>query len=660
MYIKKLQVFNYKSYSNSGSGEMEFSPGINIIVGKNNAGKTSLLEVLTLDFENQPHRSLKTLPNKTSTIEKKSRIEITLHLGKGEWRSFIQYMSPNIGIPIPSETEEYRKSLNLIDNKYREPYIGLGSNHDLIEKDKSKIHREFCIEHLIKLQSSLDDNNQETKISLYTNKQMDDMSLTKLVNFDTYEVVNSKKFLQVAYNTQDKEFHLSKENQDENDNFQESIGYSIFDIFVSRIYRFKAERLNIGVCKFENNDQLKSDASNLAESICILQGKNPGMFANFNNLVSTVLPEIKWISVLPRDNSDVEIKVWTLDTQLNRDDLSLPLSSCGSGIGQVLAIVYILVCSEEPRTLIIDEPQSFLHPGAAKKLIETIKQFPQHQYFIATHSPDIITTADPSNIIKLKYENCETTASVINAKEIKSQNELLEELGVRLSDVFGADNILWVEGKTEQICFPKILEKVLKKQLRGTKILGVMNTADFQGKRASLIFDIYQKLSGGTDLFPPAIGFLFDSENRTEEEKDKWQRQSGKPVEFLSRRMYENYLLDSEAIAAVFNEDNQSRPEPLPINLTSVEVEEWLNQKKQEQELSETEWLSTVDGSQLLTELFRELSGSKLTFHKTREPYNHSYKLTKWLVENKPGFLSGLAEEIANMLNYEERSHRQP
>jgi recombinational DNA repair ATPase RecF len=59
MYIKKLQVYNYKSYFDSGV--MEFTPGVNIIVGKNNAGKTSLLEVLTLDFENQPHRSLKPL-----------------------------------------------------------------------------------------------------------------------------------------------------------------------------------------------------------------------------------------------------------------------------------------------------------------------------------------------------------------------------------------------------------------------------------------------------------------------------------------------------------------------------------------------------------------------------------------------------------------------
>ncbi len=654
MYIKKLQVFNYKSYSDSGSGEMEFSPGINIIVGKNNAGKTSLLEVLTLDFENEPHRSLKTLPN-TSTIEKKSRIEITLHLRKGEWRNFIQYMSPNIGIPIPSETEEYIKSLNLIDNKYREPYIGLGSNHDLIEKEKSKIHREFCIEHLIKLQSSLDDNNQETKISLYTNKQMDDMSLTKLVNFDTYEVVNSKKFLQVEYNTQDKEFHLSEENQDENDNFQESIGYSIFDIFVSRIYRFKAERLNIDICKFENNDQLKSDASNLAEVICILQGKNPGMFAKFNNLVSTVLREIKWISALPRDNSDVEIKVWTLDTQLNRDDLSLPLSSCGSGVSQVLAIVYILVSSiHEPRTLIIDEPQSFLHPGAAKKLIETIKEFPQHQYFIATHSPDIITTADPSNIIKLKYENCETTASVIDAKDIELQKEILDELGIRLYDVFGADSILWVEGETEEECFPIIFEKILDKQLRGTKILAVQQTGDFEGTKANLVFDIYKKLSEGSNLFPPAIGFLFDSEGKSEEDKKIWQERSKKPVEFLSRRMYENYLLDPEAIAAVFNEENKSRREPLSIHITKVDVEEWLEKKKQEEGLSEEEWLYKVHASNILEQLFSNLSQRKIKFYKTRKPHKHSYRLTKWLVEKKPDFLSGLAEEIAKMLNYEE------
>jgi AAA15 family ATPase/GTPase len=434
MYIKKLQVYNYKSYFNSK--EMRFEPGINIIIGKNNAGKTSLLEVLTLDFEDHPHKSLKTLPNKGSTIEDKSRIEITLCIEKEELRNFIKEISSNTHIGIPQLYYDY-------DPRYGFPH----SETERLEEVKFSNNK--TQEAFKEFQGFLK-NSDLCKLNLTLNrsKQLDTTSLIKLLNFDSYETsfnFDDKKLYKLNYDD-NKELKLEtikyNDEYDDQDTYcksggqfsnytgtiEESMGKKLFDIFVSRSYRFKAERLNIGICKFENNNQLKSDTSNLAEVICILQGKNPGMFANFNNLVSNVLPEIKWISVLPRDNSDVEIKVWTLDTQLDRDDLSLPLSSCGSGVSQVLAIVYILVCSEESRTLIIDEPQSFLHPGAAKKLIETIKQFPQHQYFIATHSPDIITTADPTNIIKLKYENCQTTASVIDAKDINLQKETYEYL----------------------------------------------------------------------------------------------------------------------------------------------------------------------------------------------------------------------------------------
>jgi predicted ATPase len=45
----------------------------------------------------------------------------------------------------------------------------------------------------------------------------------------------------------------------------------------------------------------------------------------------------------------------------------------------VLAILYVVMTSNHPQTIIIDEPQSFLHPGAVKKLIEVLKQYPQHQ-----------------------------------------------------------------------------------------------------------------------------------------------------------------------------------------------------------------------------------------------------------------------------------------
>jgi predicted ATP-dependent endonuclease of OLD family len=187
-----------------------------------------------------------------------------------------------------------------------------------------------------------------------------------------------------------------------------------------------------------------------------------------------------------------------------------------------LSILYIVLTSRISKIIIIDEPQSFLHPGAAKKLIEILKeignsgQFPEHQYIISTHSPNIIAAADPSTITMLRYtEDCQTIAASMDSEDTHSFRLLLAEVGVRLSDVFGMDKILWVEGPTEEKCYPMIVSKFLKIPLRGTQILAIKNTGDLEGKRAHVIFDIYDRLSGSQSLFPPAIGFIFDKELRT-------------------------------------------------------------------------------------------------------------------------------------------------
>src|SRR5919199_2392291 len=99
MSLSKFQLFNYKSFFDSGL--LEFSPGINIIVGQNNSGKTALLEALTLNFDNVPHRSKKTLPNPSSKIERESNADILLHLDKGELRTLLNQIPHPIGIPTP-------------------------------------------------------------------------------------------------------------------------------------------------------------------------------------------------------------------------------------------------------------------------------------------------------------------------------------------------------------------------------------------------------------------------------------------------------------------------------------------------------------------------------------------------------------------------------
>src|SRR5947209_3030482 len=68
MFVSKLRIHSYKSFKDSG--EISFKQGINIIIGQNNSGKTALLEALSLQFTNKPHKSLdKHLYAPSSSVE---------------------------------------------------------------------------------------------------------------------------------------------------------------------------------------------------------------------------------------------------------------------------------------------------------------------------------------------------------------------------------------------------------------------------------------------------------------------------------------------------------------------------------------------------------------------------------------------------------------
>lgn len=91
MYISKFRVFNYKSFKDSTL--LEFKPGINIIIGQNNAGKTAFLEALGLNFKNNAHRNIRKLqPQKKGEFIPStdlSTVDVTLNFSKIDLYSLI-------------------------------------------------------------------------------------------------------------------------------------------------------------------------------------------------------------------------------------------------------------------------------------------------------------------------------------------------------------------------------------------------------------------------------------------------------------------------------------------------------------------------------------------------------------------------------------------
>jgi hypothetical protein len=615
MYIKKFQIGNYKGFLKTDA--IELGPGLNIICGANNAGKTAVLETLGPSVQANPHRSPQTIPAPGAQPDPGSWIEVFFSVSREELRQMMREQPVGqYRLAAPDPGGPFGTSLNYARNN-------VSSARRLVETVLGQNELTFHLRRNFGLNRW--DAADFPSFGLYSRDPGIQPSGFVVFTMGADGLPNSFSFGQDTTNV--------------------DLGVQLVPSIASRIYRFTAERMNIGVCPFGNDPNLSPNASDLPRVLSILQA-NPFRFATFNRLLNEILPQVKHVSVHPfSGGQNVEIRVWPFDPASEREDLALALAQCGTGVGQVMAILYVVLYASKPQVILIDEPQSFLHPGAARKLIEVLKNHSKHQFIIATHSPAIISAAEPTTITVAKTKDGEGSLDPINPSDAKSLQVYLAEVGARLSDVFGADSILWVEGSTEELCFPLILEKIAKTRLRGTCILSVSSTGDLQGRDANRVFDMYNRLSNRHSLLPPAVGFIFDDECRSDELKRELAYRSHDLLTFLPRRMYENYLLNSEAIAAVCRNIEGFRP----TAVLAAEVQGLIEQMRADPryfrpaEIDPLHWQRDINAAMVLEQIFTQLSDTRVRFDKVRD----SVRLTEWLIANAPQEL----QEIANFIS---------
>jgi energy-coupling factor transporter ATP-binding protein EcfA2 len=612
MRICSFQIQNYKSFLKPR--ELTLQEGFNLIVGQNNVGKTALLEALSLRFTGKPHRSELTAPSQNSAINPFSSALVKLALSGEELREILLQCG-DFNVPHQADPPAVPQ----------DPY---GALNAILARD-------------------------ETHFTLGLNAPNSSISEFAVENYPTHGLYPATNDFHIFRSLPDKSGFSHAGSQQTGR--QADFGVLVAQALRNRIYRFDAQRVGLGSCGFGNNSVLHPTASNLPEVLNILQN-NALLFQDFNELVHRIFPSIFRVSVRPLVNSALEILVWTDAPQSRRDDLAIQLSESGTGVGQVLALLYVALTSKYSQTILIDEPSSFLHPAAARKLIEILKEFPQHQYIIATHSSEILRAANPTTLTLIRWQRPQSIIELVDAEKLIGIRKCLVEVGAKPSDVFGADRILWVEGDTEEECFALLLSS--HRTAIGTNIVGVKHTGDFASKRVPVrtIVGIYEKLSKGNAHLPPAVGFIFDRESRSEAPIKEIETQSRNSVRFLPRRMYENYLLVPTALTTLMNSLHDFSQTPITVE----QVNAWLTSKggsgkylsapQQKIALTDPEWLRTVDGAKLLLDLFQEFSGTRHTYNKT----DHSVQLTEWLLKNDPGALQELKRFLVEILSKED------
>lgn len=154
------------------------------------------------------------------------------------------------------------------------------------------------------------------------------------------------------------------------------------------------------------------------------------------------------------------------------DGIDRPLHEKGTGIQSAIIIsLFSLYCDEYHNTsslLITEEPELFLHPQAKRVISSELDKFlvssiiQKRQLIISTHSTEFLKDVEPYNIIRVHKDpknNCSVTSQLGLAVSNKLTIELKRFLWSNNSELFFSDKVILVEGG-EVYLIPAIVDKV--------------------------------------------------------------------------------------------------------------------------------------------------------------------------------------------------------
>lgn len=618
MHFSSITLKNHKSFWNET--EVPLEKGINFLVGPNNSGKTAILRRLELAEDAEHHRSPESLPNKGDSHLDEPSIQTSLEVERSELIQILSRGTFHLAASGGSGGSNLGRSFETwLEAKEVVEFVLTGARADtLVNLSSLGYHGDL-------------------------KEEQDELTFGSQGQHSRYRLRSRAPRLQ----------HEHSGHGSINRHFVQKIRDTLRD---SRNYRFDAVRPIGAKTDVTEPNELRKDASNLA--VCIQNLGGESKYSKLNELIRRVFPDVYEVVSSPQGNKQTRIDIRKFP---DRPDLDIPLSECGSGLGQVLAILYLLVTSTTSRIILIDEPASFLHPDAARALMQILREYAdQHQFIIATHSPVILSAVPDASIVYVGIEDGVSYTEQIDPADNRHLQQVLGGLGARLSDLFGAENIIWVEGETEEQCFPLIIEEMFGGMPYGTTLRQVLHTGDLDGSDAERVYRIYQNLSEGRALLPRAVAYVFDREDKTEKEIEDLERRANAGTGgednlfFLDARMYENYILDAEALHHAIRE-NAFVPDDVSEGIALEDVQPRLD------DVLEARWKDFCDdeGIDDPTDEKRRQRWRKKDLHAAdaiaevlaewklnhRKPV-YGRLMTEWLLENEPDRLQPLADQI--------------
>jgi predicted ATP-dependent endonuclease of OLD family len=464
MYIANIEIENFRGFSVKKA--IKFNEKLNIFIGHNNAGKTTIIKALQILFdtsypkklnindfnrqisinnlkENPPHIMLSsTLKESTDEVEYSEDIVLVSTMLTKIHRPYEAKITYEYFLP-EKEIEEYKTAMAAISSSNIEEYW-------------SEIEHSFLSKYVWKLYSG-------------------DEKLKMVVDND----ILSKFDFEFVQPIRDVERDLSSGSN--------SLLKEVIDFFID--YEIKNDTRKAEDVIKGDLQKVKRDFAESSQQLMVKLQKrlNAGekqIISYADNTGATFDETSPHFSGVLNESTLYSALRLTLE---DKTGIKLPPTNNGLGYNNLIYIALLLARIQKDAMgeyygsnaklfsiLTIEEPEAHLHPSLQYRFLNFLNDNMKsnvRQIFISTHSPNIIAASKLDNLIVLNKESEEIEVAypgrVFNLENNDDKNSkayVERYLDVTKSDMLFAKRIILVEGISEQLLLP-IFARYLKSDL---------------------------------------------------------------------------------------------------------------------------------------------------------------------------------------------------
>ncbi len=404
--LKTIKIKNFRSLKDF---DMDFNQGLNVIIGENDAGKTSLIDSLKILFGKK-----KIDINDFNELE----LPVTIDLEETEFTYHVESR-------IIDESISTVFSLKPSEAK-------AGKIRAALESDKF---------------NGLDEANQKLNLKRYYNMfGLTFRSNTKVetLKSNVLSQLDSNDFIEVKTIAYPISFLGSREFENIDSFFEETFFKELKeDIWYHKIAnKTLNQHIEEYVDRFKDEQLSNEDAQELNAQ---LKEFLPD-FMEINPIVSSQ----------PKLNLDINVEL------LNTAGQEILLEKMGDGTNRRITMaIFKHKKDKNDRVYVFDEPETHLHIKAQLDILKLLKELSHEgkQIIITTHSPFLINQVN-LNEIKLIFLDEEHGSQITSLDSTKESQMALNNLGIRNIDLFFTSKLLIVEGESEEIFLPVMYEKI--------------------------------------------------------------------------------------------------------------------------------------------------------------------------------------------------------